>query len=437
MIAVLRTLLVPLACALALAARPAGELERYAGVYELAPGAFATVLVDGTELRLTLPGGEAHRLREGAPATFVDGAGGLQVEFTGSDETPESLVLGDGRRAARLGGLEDRPRDILRAAVDGFAIGLEEPEAQRLYARARFLADAVPDARIEALMICVQVCEISGSGMEEEWLACARELVANPALAPNLLGRFSFLAARLQPAAASILEEVTGSIADRGGEGNDDAGLLFATRLARLDLALARQRSGTALSADERAAALRQTELLETEHADRRHAFGTPIPQYVERARYELEHLGPGRPAPEIEGEDLEGAPMTLSSHRGKVVMLVFWASWCPPCVKSLPHENALLAELEGRPFALVGVNADADRDKARAFAADRGVVFRSFWNGPDAAQGPIATAWNVNSWPTVYLIDAQGRIRHVFLTGTSGPTRRALEALLAEAESR
>jgi thiol-disulfide isomerase/thioredoxin len=72
-----------------------------------------------------------------------------------------------------------------------------------------------------------------------------------------------------------------------------------------------------------------------------------------------------GGPAPEVEGADLSGRAMRLSEHRGKVVLLVFWATWCGPCMGDVPHEKALVERFAGRPFVLVGVNADADAGRA------------------------------------------------------------------------
>ena len=58
---------------------------------------------------------------------------------------------------------------------------------------------------------------------------------------------------------------------------------------------------------------------------------------------------------------------MKLSEYRGKAVLLSFWATWCGPCMRMIPHERDLGKRLEGKPFAIVGVNGDDDQLRATA----------------------------------------------------------------------
>lgn len=144
-------------------------------------------------------------------------------------------------------------------------------------------------------------------------------------------------------------------------------------------------------------------------------------------------NLRPGKPAPDIVGEDLEGAKLTLKDFKGKVVLLVFWASWCGPCMADVPHERELVEKLHGRPFALVGVNGDENREKAKAAILRAQITWRSFGSNAGGRQGLIASAWNVQAWPTTYIIDHVGVIKHVNLRGKQ--LDEALEPLVAEAE--
>ncbi len=128
---------------------------------------------------------------------------------------------------------------------------------------------------------------------------------------------------------------------------------------------------------------------------------------------FALRHLRVGKPAGEIEGEDLDGRKFKISNFRGNVVVLVFSGDWCAPCRALYPRERALVKKMEGRPFALVGVNSDPDREKLKKRLAEEKITWRSFWNGPKGPGGPISQAWNVGSWPTIFVLDHKGVLRY------------------------
>ncbi len=139
---------------------------------------------------------------------------------------------------------------------------------------------------------------------------------------------------------------------------------------------------------------------------------------WVPRAEAELAEMkarGLGKPVSELAGDDLDGKPIRLADYRGKVVLLTFWASWCGPCLALVPQERALTTRHAGRPFAVVGVNCDEELATARKSAASKGMAWRSFQNtGGDGV--PVAEAWAIRAWPTLYLIDAKGVVRKRWL---------------------
>lgn len=96
------------------------------------------------------------------------------------------------------------------------------------------------------------------------------------------------------------------------------------------------------------------------------------------------------------------------------------------------PHERSLVKELAGRPFALLGVNSDEDLEALKVRMVEENITWRSWRNG-GSTSGPISTAWNVRGWPTIYLIDHEGIIRHKDLRGEE--LEAALEALIERAE--
>lgn len=74
-------------------------------------------------------------------------------------------------------------------------------------------------------------------------------------------------------------------------------------------------------------------------------------------------------------------------------------------------HERSLVKRLEGKPFALVGVNSDTDREQLKTVLVKEHLTWRSFWNG-GSTNGPISKQWKVNGWPSIWVIDAKGVIR-------------------------
>ncbi|MFL5243209.1 MAG: TlpA family protein disulfide reductase [Gemmataceae bacterium] len=101
------------------------------------------------------------------------------------------------------------------------------------------------------------------------------------------------------------------------------------------------------------------------------------------------------------------------------------------------PHERSLVKSLESKPFALLGINSDTDKEALKKAMQEEQITWRSWWNGPEGTSGPLSTKWNVSGWPTLYILDHKGVIRHKFL-GSPGDKvlDRAIEKLVKEAES-
>jgi len=161
-----------------------------------------------------------------------------------------------------------------------------------------------------------------------------------------------------------------------------------------------------------------------------------------ERARSALEELrspGAGDPAPEIDGEDADGRRFKLSNYRGKVAVVVFSGNWCGPCRAMYPQERALAERFKGRPFALLSVNTDEDKDVLKASIASGEITWRCWWEGARGASA-VVDRWGVRSWPTVCVLDARGVIRHRLIglhpesfDPKSPPLSALIEGLLKE----
>jgi len=100
-------------------------------------------------------------------------------------------------------------------------------------------------------------------------------------------------------------------------------------------------------------------------------------------------------------------------------------------------HERSLVKRLQDKPFALVGVNSDKDANDVKKVLEKEKITWRSFWNGPQGLLGPISTAWGVHGWPTLFLIDHKGVIRHKWLGNPGDSTLdKSIDELLKELSS-
>jgi thiol-disulfide isomerase/thioredoxin len=144
-----------------------------------------------------------------------------------------------------------------------------------------------------------------------------------------------------------------------------------------------------------------------------------------------------GKAVPDIGGDDLDGKAFKLSDYKGKVVMLSFWATWCPPCMALVPHERELVEKLKGKPFALIGVNGDELTDAVRKTIADKQITWRSFQD-QQKDQPALSDAWGIEGWPTIYIIDHVGVIRHM-QTGSLGADKldALIDTLVKDAEKK
>lgn len=99
------------------------------------------------------------------------------------------------------------------------------------------------------------------------------------------------------------------------------------------------------------------------------------------------------------------------------------------------PHERSLVKAMQNKPFVLIGVNSDKSKDVLKKVIADEEMTWRSFWDG-GSTQGPIAKKWNVHGWPTLYVVDHKGVIRHKWVGSPTEETLdKALEKLVKAAE--
>ncbi len=102
------------------------------------------------------------------------------------------------------------------------------------------------------------------------------------------------------------------------------------------------------------------------------------------------------------------------------------------------PHERSLVKKLADKPFALVGVNSDRDLKELKPVLEKEQITWRSFWNGEKGTAGPISADWNVHGWPTLYVIDHKGVIRHKYVGSPGGEVLdKVIEGLVEKVEKK
>lgn len=115
-----------------------------------------------------------------------------------------------------------------------------------------------------------------------------------------------------------------------------------------------------------------------------------------------------GDQAPDFTVEMFDGSRLTLSAQRGKVVLLNFWATWCPPCREELTHvQSELIDRFAGRPFLFLPVSRGEERATVEAFREKTGYTFPMGLD-PDLA---VYNLYASNYIPRNFLIDAAGKV--------------------------
>jgi peroxiredoxin len=115
-----------------------------------------------------------------------------------------------------------------------------------------------------------------------------------------------------------------------------------------------------------------------------------------------------GNQAPDFTLNDLSGRPIQLSSLKGKVVLLNFWATWCPPCREEVPSLVNLNRVMQGKAFQMLAVSIDeGGKDAVASFFKKTGVVLPALLD----TQGKVSLLYGTSGVPETFVIDGQGVI--------------------------
>jgi peroxiredoxin len=135
---------------------------------------------------------------------------------------------------------------------------------------------------------------------------------------------------------------------------------------------------------------------------------------------------------PQFSGNTLDARQLSLTEHRGTVIVLNFWASWCLECRSEMPVLERLQREFSSRGLAIIGVNARENKESVGRYAKELGLTFPLVFD-PD---GKINALYGVIGLPTTFVVGRDGRAI-AFAIGPrpweSAPARALIEALLAE----
>lgn len=132
-------------------------------------------------------------------------------------------------------------------------------------------------------------------------------------------------------------------------------------------------------------------------------ASGLAYPPHASAAEHEK--------APDFSLKDLEGRTVSLSSLKGKVVLLNFWATWCPSCVAEMPSLNKLYHSMKSRGLEVIGVSTDGSPAEVREYVQKKGLAFRVVVD----ESRDVSRKYRVFSLPTTFLVDKKGDISEKF----------------------
>lgn len=156
---------------------------------------------------------------------------------------------------------------------------------------------------------------------------------------------------------------------------------------------------------------------------------GASIRDLADGAIFSMQHLRLGGTATGLAGKLLSDKEVDLSHYRGKVVLVDFWATWCAPCVSSVPQLKQLQAKYKESKFQLLGVSADEDQKALKKFIADQSIDWPTMVDG----DGKLQKRWMSLSLPTYFVLDEAHVVRY---RGTNlAQAAQVIEAILGKDE--
>jgi len=134
-----------------------------------------------------------------------------------------------------------------------------------------------------------------------------------------------------------------------------------------------------------------------------------------------------GTPFPGFDEKDINGKPLSIANYKGKVVLVDFWATWCPLCLVELPNVMATYKKYHDQGFEVIGISLDEDRQQLEKFLKAKAMTWPQYNDGL-YWKTKLAVKYGIEQLPSNYLLDGKGTIIGRNLMGD------ALEAAVAKA---
>lgn len=120
--------------------------------------------------------------------------------------------------------------------------------------------------------------------------------------------------------------------------------------------------------------------------------------------------LAVGAKFPDFSETDVDGKPLSVADQKGKVVLIDFWATWCPPCRAEIPNVVATYKKYHDQGFDIIGVSLDQEREKLLSYTKQNEMTWPQFFDGQGWGN-KLAVKYGIESIPATYLLDGNGVI--------------------------